>query len=201
MRVEIINSGSPSENIRLLTQACRDGAVSIKSDGDTEHLCSVGAADRQKDEAGNYWTGNAAPYTVLYPEELKTEAQPDPLPLPAKTGLKGDAKARKNAPVARGVLFYFPDAVASVAELSRVGNEQHNAGQPMHWAYGKSSDHGDCILRHQADYDEVDTDGVLHATKVAWRALAQLQTVLEKRDAELNALRQAQRDRQARGER
>lgn len=110
-------------------------------------------------------------------------------------------RQRKERPVFRGVAAYFPDALAEVAHVSLVANEQHNAGEPMHWAYGKSMDHGDCILRHQADYDELDDDGLLHAAKVAWRALAQLQTLLEARDPELHARRQAQRDRAARGER
>lgn len=93
--------------------------------------------------------------------------------------LTTDAKARKNAPMARGVLDYFPDALAAVAELSRIGNEQHNPGQPMHWAKEKSTDHADCIMRHLADRGTKDTDDVLHSTKVAWRALAMLQIELE----------------------
>lgn len=93
--------------------------------------------------------------------------------------LATDAKARKDAPIARGVLDYFPNALAAVAELSRIGNEQHNPGQPMHWAKHKSTDHADCIVRHLIDRGTVDTDGVRHATKVAWRALALLQTELE----------------------
>ena len=38
---------------------------------------------------------------------------------------KHDAVSRKNAPMARGLLDYFPDALAEVAEVSRVGSEQH----------------------------------------------------------------------------
>lgn len=133
------------------------------------------------------------------PPALKTEAQPDPLPITAPAVTKH--QARKNQPACRGFAFYFPDAMMAAGELSRVGNEQHNAGQPMHWAYSKSADHGDCILRHQLDYDELDDDGILHATKVLWRAAAQLQTLLEKQDPELHARRQAQRERQSRGER
>lgn len=100
--------------------------------------------------------------------------------------LPTDAKARKSVPIARGVLDYFPDAVAAVAELSRIGNEQHNPGQPMHWAREKSTDHADCIVRHLIDRGTRDVDGVLHSTKVAWRALALLQTEIEA-DAKLNA--------------
>jgi hypothetical protein len=93
--------------------------------------------------------------------------------------MKTDAKDRKATPMARGLLDYFPDALAAVAELSRIGNEQHNPGHPMHWAREKSTDHADCIIRHMVDRGKPDVDGVLHSTKVAWRALAQLQLELE----------------------
>jgi hypothetical protein len=98
--------------------------------------------------------------------------------------LSDDAKTRKNAPMARGLLDYFPDALFAVADLSRIGNEQHNPGQPMHWAKEKSTDHADCIMRHLVDRGTVDTDGVRHATKVAWRALALLQTEIDNQSSE-----------------
>ncbi len=90
-----------------------------------------------------------------------------------------DAKERKDAPMARGLLDYFPDALMDVARLSLIANEQHNPGEPLHWARGKSTDHADCIMRHLAERGTMDHDNVLHATKVAWRALALLQTELE----------------------
>jgi hypothetical protein len=79
----------------------------------------------------------------------------------------------------RGLLKYFPKALAAVATLSMESNEQHNPGEPMHWAREKSNDHGDCIVRHQADSGTIDNDGQRHSTKVAWRALAQLELELE----------------------
>lgn len=91
-----------------------------------------------------------------------------------------ESKARKDIPLARGCLDYFPDALAAVAELSRIGNEKHNPGQPLHWSKDKSNDHADCVMRHLADRGTVDQeDGVRHSTKVAWRALALLQIELE----------------------
>ena len=93
--------------------------------------------------------------------------------------LSTEAKSRKDIPLARGVLDYFPDALAAVAELSRIGNEQHNPGEPLHWAKDKSTDHADCIVRHLIDRGKRDTDGVKHSTKVAWRALALLQIEIE----------------------
>lgn len=89
-----------------------------------------------------------------------------------------DSKARKQRPVARGVLDYFPNAIMAIANVSYVGNEQHNPGEPMHWAKEKSADHADCIVRHLIQRGTTDTDGLRHAAKAAWRALALLETEL-----------------------
>lgn len=102
-----------------------------------------------------------------------------PLALPA------DAAKRKAIPIVAGCLDYFPAALAAVAEVSRVGNEQHNPGQPLHHARGKSMDHADCIVRHLMDRGAIDTDGVRHSAKAAWRALALLQEELEAAGAPL----------------
>jgi hypothetical protein len=74
---------------------------------------------------------------------------------------------------------YFPDALADVAHLSYVGNQQHNPGQPLHWAREKSTDQEDTLLRHLMERGTVDSDGVRHSAKVAWRALAMLQLEIE----------------------
>lgn len=92
------------------------------------------------------------------------------------------AKERKDAPIYSGVLKYFPDALLEVAKLSKVGNDQHNPGQPLHWAKEKSTDEGDALMRHLLDAGTLDTDGMRHSAKVAWRALALLQREI---DAEL----------------
>ena len=99
------------------------------------------------------------------------------------TTLPTDARARKEIPLVRGLLDYFPAALAAVAEVSRIGNEQHNPGQDLHWARGKSSDHADCIVRHLVDRGTLDSDGTGHTAKVAWRALALLQEELEAQGA------------------
>ena len=93
--------------------------------------------------------------------------------------LPTDKTSRKNAPIARGVLDYFPRAIAAVAELSRIGNEQHNPGEPMHWDRSKSTDQADCIARHLIEHGTMDVDGLRHSAKLAWRALALLQLELE----------------------
>jgi hypothetical protein len=88
-------------------------------------------------------------------------------------------KQRKETPIFSGVLMYFPDAIREIAQCSFVANEQHNAGEPMHWAKHKSNQHADSLTRHLLEVGTVDTDGIRHATKVAWRSLALLQTELE----------------------
>ena len=93
--------------------------------------------------------------------------------------LPEDPAERKTIPIASGVLDYFPAALAEVARVSFVGNEQHNPGQPLHWARGKSMDHPDTIIRHFMERGTRDKDGQRHSAKMAWRALALLQQELE----------------------
>jgi hypothetical protein len=89
------------------------------------------------------------------------------------------AKERKERPLYSGVLRYFPDALLEVAYASYVGNEQHHPGAPLHWDRSKSTDDAEALGRHLLGLGEVDSDGVRHAAKVAWRALAVLQKELE----------------------
>ena len=89
------------------------------------------------------------------------------------------AQARKETPVFSGVLNYFPDAIREVAQCSFVGNEQHNPGSPLHWDRSKSGDEKDALTRHLLDAGTMDTDGIRHSAKVAWRALANLQKEIE----------------------
>ena len=91
---------------------------------------------------------------------------------------------RKRLPVYSGFLRYFPRAVAAVAGLSLAANEQHNPGEPLHWARDKSADHHDCIARHLLQAGEIDDDGQRHSAKVAWRALAALELELEAAEAD-----------------
>ena len=86
-----------------------------------------------------------------------------------------DSAARKRIPIASGVLDYFPRALAAVAEVSLVGNDKHNPGQPLHWAKHKSTDQADCIARHLIERGGVDENGVRHSAQLAWRALALLE--------------------------
>lgn len=98
--------------------------------------------------------------------------------------LPTDPKERKATPIYSGVVKYFPLALAAVARVSKRGNDQHNPGQPLHWAREKSTDHEDCIMRHLTDMASgtmLDSDGEPHLAKVAWRALAALQLAEEER--------------------
>jgi hypothetical protein len=91
---------------------------------------------------------------------------------------------RKNLPIYSGVLQYFPDAIGYVAFVSKIGNDKHNPGEPMHWARGKSDDHPDCVARHLTEAGTYDSDGLLNEGTMAWRALAALQLRLEQMQAE-----------------
>jgi len=90
------------------------------------------------------------------------------------------AALRKDTPVFSGVLNYFPDAIRAVSQCSKAGNDQHNPDKPLHWDRSKSGDELDALTRHLLEAGTVDTDGIRHSTKVAWRALANLQKELEK---------------------
>ncbi len=94
--------------------------------------------------------------------------------------LPTEAAARKQFPIATGVLDYFPDALAEVARVSKVGNDQHNGiGSPLHWDRSKSTDEADAAIRHFLERDSKDTDGTYHAAKACWRMLAFLQKKIE----------------------
>ncbi len=94
--------------------------------------------------------------------------------------LPTDAQERKNLPIATGVLDYFPDALAEVARVSKIGNDQHNPGEPLHWDRTKSTDESDAAIRHFLEREKKDSDGTYHAAKAIWRMCAFLQKKLEK---------------------
>ena len=87
---------------------------------------------------------------------------------------------RKSMPVFSGVLKYFPDAIREVSKTSWAGNEQHHPDKPLHWDRSKSGDELDALTRHLIEAGTVDSDGIRHSAKVAWRALANLQKELER---------------------
>lgn len=110
--------------------------------------------------------------------------------------LPTDSSGRKNYPLFSGLLRYFPAALAGVANTSKLGNDKHNPGQPLHHARNKSSDHGDCVLRHLTDIEDLlaarnrgvtvqDQQILAEVNQMAWRALALAQAIHEKLGAPL----------------
>lgn len=93
--------------------------------------------------------------------------------------LPTDSQERKRIPIYTGLIKYFPDAVAEVARVSLIGNQQHHPDKPLHWDRKKSTDELDALARHLVEAGKIDSDGVRHSAKVAWRALANLQKELE----------------------
>ena len=111
--------------------------------------------------------------------------------------LPTDSNERKEYPLFRGVLRYFPAALAGIARTSKLGNDKHNPGEELHYDRAKSIDHGDCILRHLTDVadlqaaldrgsDKITQQDILNeANQLAWRALAFSQELHEKYGAPL----------------
>ena len=109
------------------------------------------------------------------PRELRVGPKPEII----VHGLPSDAKERKTYPIGTGFLDYFPLAAAEVSHVSYVGNEQHNPGQELHWDRSKSKDEADALIRHFLERGKIDSDGIRHSAKMAWRAMALLEKELE----------------------
>lgn len=120
---------------------------------------------------------------------MKVELDPNGL-APQSPGAKLDAG---KAPVLRGFLQYFPRATMAVAGLSLYGANKYS------WAGWRSvSDgigrYGDAVGRHLVKESieglldqEVLNDPkypaeILHATAVAWNALARLELIIEEKE-------------------
>lgn len=117
--------------------------------------------------------------------------------IPSWGTLPTDSNDRKNYPIFRGCLRYFPAALAGIARTSKLGNDKHNPGEEMHHARGKSADQGDCILRHLIDVEDllaatergvtnISSQKILdEVNQMAWRALAFSQELHERFGAPL----------------
>lgn len=126
---------------------------------------------RKDDHTAFAFATTAAPATVVAPSRVGSHVFGD------------GAQERKDAPICTGVLLYFPLALAEVARVSKRGNDQHNPGEPLHWAREKSTDQLDTTTRHIVDHGTGhvrDADGGYHLAKAAWRILAELELTLEK---------------------
>jgi hypothetical protein len=145
-------------------------------------------------DGGTMFYASGAPVYADRLPHLRNVAQPAPETLAdARAAFYGaealnvlslpddDAK-RGEYPMADGLLDYFPNALAEVSKVSKIGNDQHNPGEPMNWARDKSTDHANKIMRHLVDRGRFDGRGVRHTARLAWRALAMLQTELEQEE-------------------
>jgi hypothetical protein len=112
---------------------------------------------------------------------MKIETDPHGVP-PGTPGAKLDAG---KAPLLQGVLHYFPRALETIASLSAVGALKYS------WKGWESvpdgvTRYGNAMVRHLLD-EEVEGlfddgpggSGQLHATAVAWNALARLELILK----------------------
>lgn len=96
--------------------------------------------------------------------------------------LPTDAAERKRLQLYTFMFRYFPDAWLAVVDVARAGNDQHNPGEPMHWAREKSKDQMNAAFNHIFDYGlgmRRDTDSCYHLAKSIWRLMAQLQLDIE----------------------
>ena len=77
---------------------------------------------------------SGGPGSSIYDSHMKGLADAATLPAPGAPYplFPESAQGRKDHPVFTGVLMYFPDAIAAVAHVSKLGNDQHNPGQPLH---------------------------------------------------------------------
>lgn len=112
--------------------------------------------------------------------------------------LPNDNTARKGIPLYTYLTQYHPNALVEVAKVAVAGNEQHNPGEPMHWAKGKSMDQLNTAMRHIFDHgmgNAYDRDDpyrcesrrpIMHLAKAAWRLLAEIELLCEARDMGLN---------------
>lgn len=105
--------------------------------------------------------------------------------------LPTDSTVRKDYPILSGCIKYFPAAIAGVSNISKLGNDKHNPGQELHHARSKSMDHGDCIIRHLIDTEDLISALVkgdnkatpeailLEVNQMVWRSLAYSQRLHE----------------------
>lgn len=79
---------------------------------------------------------------------------------------------------------YFPNALRAIAEHAEYGNLKHNPGEPLHWAFNKSTQHAESAARHLTQAGDIDCEtGKSHSIGMAMRALMLLETELIKAGA------------------
>jgi hypothetical protein len=104
------------------------------------------------------------------------------LPAPPSSPLPSNYFERKALPLYSFMFNYFPLAWLEVVKVAVEGNKQHNPGEELHWARGKSMDQMGAAFRHIFDHGMgklKDTDGCYHLAKSIWRLMAELQLICE----------------------
>jgi len=82
-----------------------------------------------------------------------------------------DSAERKTYPLYSGLFALFPNALTLIAHQSYGGQVKHcEPGEEMQWAFDKSNDHLDCMLRHTTEEDWA---------AAGWRAVAHLETKIQ----------------------
>lgn len=116
---------------------------------------------------------------------LIKEGECIPVPVEAETpsevGKKDDTG---KAPLVRGVIQYFPNALNAVAEVSAFGAKKYAWGNWRFVADGLGR-YTDALGRHIASeaIEERDQEsGLRHAAHAAWNALARLEFLLTQKD-------------------
>lgn len=73
----------------------------------------------------------------------------------------------------------FPNALRAIVAHSVYGSNKHNPGEPVHWAFMKSTGHVEKAIGHLKRAGQVDSEtGSIHEVNAAWRAVAALETAL-----------------------
>lgn len=90
------------------------------------------------------------------------------------------------APILRGVLHYFPRALASVAEVSAYGANKYTWGGWESVPDGINR-YGDALGRHVVG-EKIDgpidrETNLMHAAQAAWNALARLELILRQHES------------------
>lgn len=85
----------------------------------------------------------------------------------------------KDTPLHTVLFGMFPNAMKALARHSKFGSDKHNPGEPLHWAFDKSTAHAECLCSHLAQAATVDPEtGESHTVAAFWRAAALLETEL-----------------------
>lgn len=103
---------------------------------------------------------------------------------------EGIAGARKDdagkAPIYRGGLAYFPNAIEAVASVSAFGARKYAWNGWLHVPDGLGR-YTDALVRHlasEAKGETVDPDsGLSHASHCAWNSLARLELIIRNKNA------------------